>query len=122
LAANTSINFGSLGDVVGISAHLGLRLVNFYQSDARMGMHQDCDEADLKQPVISISLRDEALFQIGQMTKGGKTDSIWLRSGDVLRLGGNSRLIYHGIDRINSGSSPLLKYGGRINFTLRVVS
>ena len=97
-------------------------LVNFYQSDARMGMHQDRDEADLKQPVISISLGDEALFRIGQMTRGGKTDSIWLRSGDVLRLGGESRLIYHGIDRINSGSSPLLKYGGRINLTLRVVS
>jgi alkylated DNA repair protein (DNA oxidative demethylase) len=97
-------------------------LVNFYQPDARMGMHQDRDEADFKQPVISISLGDEALFRIGQMTRGGKTDSIWLRSGDVLRLGGESRLIYHGIDRINSGSSTLLKYGGRINLTLRVVS
>ena len=97
-------------------------LVNFYQPDARMGMHQDCDEVDFKQPVISISLGDEALFRIGQKTRGGKTDSIWLRSGDVLRLGGEARLIYHGIDRINSGSSPLLKYGGRINLTLRVVS
>ena len=56
------------------------------------------------------------------MTKGGKTDSIWLRSGDVLLLGGEARLIYHGIDRINSGSSTLLKYGGRINLTSRVVS
>ena len=97
-------------------------LVNFYQPDARMGMHQDRDEVDFKQPVISISLGDEALFRIGQTTRGGKTDSIWLRSGDVLRLGEEARLIYHGIDRINSGSSPLLKYGGRINLTLRVVS
>ena len=97
-------------------------LVNFYQPNARMGMHQDRDEADFKQPVISISLGDEALFRIGQKTRGGKTDSIWLRSGDVLRLGGEARLIYHGIDRIKSGSSSLLKYGGRINLTLRVVS
>ena len=97
-------------------------LVNFYQPDARMGMHQDRDEVDFQQPVISISLGDEALFRIGQKTRGGKTDSIWLRSGDVLRLGGEARLIYHGIDRINSGSSPLLKNGGRINLTLRVVS
>jgi alkylated DNA repair protein (DNA oxidative demethylase) len=72
-------------------------LVNFYQPDARMGMHQDRDEVDFKQPVISISLGDEALFRIGQKTRGGKTDSIWLRSGDVLRLGGEARLIYHGM-------------------------
>ncbi|MDG2405436.1 MAG: alpha-ketoglutarate-dependent dioxygenase AlkB, partial [Paracoccaceae bacterium] len=69
-------------------------LVNFYQPDARMGMHQDRDEVDFQQPVISISLGDEALFRIGQKTRGGKTDSIWLRSGDVLRLGGEARLIY----------------------------
>ena len=97
-------------------------LVNFYQTGARMGMHQDRDEADLTEPVVSISLGDEALFRIGKLTRGGKTDSMWLRSGDVIRLGGEARLIYHGIDRINSGSSPLLKNGGRINLTLRVVS
>ena len=122
MAAHTSISFGSLGAVVGISAQPGLLPSQFYQPDARMAMHQDRDEVDFKQPVISISLGDEALFQIGQKTRGGKTDSIWLRSGDVLRLGGEALLIYHGIDRINSGSSPLLKNGGRINLTLRVVS
>jgi alkylated DNA repair protein (DNA oxidative demethylase) len=97
-------------------------LVNFYQNSARMGMHQDRDEGDFTQPVVSISLGDEALFRIGKVARGGKTDSIWLRSGDVIRLGEEARLIYHGIDRINSGSSTLLKNGGRINLTLRVVS
>ena len=97
-------------------------LVNFYQNSARMGMHQDRDEGDFTQPVVSISLGDEALFRIGGVAKGGKTESIWLRSGDVIRLGGDARLIYHGVDRINSGSSTLLKNGGRINLTLRVVS
>ena len=97
-------------------------LVNFYQKGARMGLHQDRDEADFNQPVLSISLGDEALFRIGNLAKGGKTKSIWLRSGDVLRMGGQSRLIYHGIDRIKSGSSTLLKNGGRVNLTLRVVS
>jgi len=97
-------------------------LVNFYQTGARMGLHQDRDEADFNQPVLSISLGDEALFRIGNETKGGKTESLWLRSGDVIRLGGAARLIHHGIDRIKSGSSTLLKNGGRINLTLRVVS
>ena len=67
------------------------------------------------------SLGDEALFRIGNETKGGKTESLWLRSGDVIRLGSAARLIHHGIDRIKSGSSTLLKTGGRINLTLRVV-
>ena len=97
-------------------------LVNYYKKDARMGLHQDRDEADFNQPVLSISLGDEALFRIGNLAKGGKTKSIWLRSGDVLRMGGRSRLVYHGIDRVKSGSSTLLKNGGRVNLTLRVVS
>ena len=87
-----------------------------------MGLHQDRDEADFNQPVLSISLGDEALFRIGNETKGGKTESLWLRSGDVIRLGGAARLIHHGIDRTKTGSSTLLKNGGRINLTLRVVS
>ena len=87
-----------------------------------MGLHQDRDEADFNQPVLSISLGDEALFRIGNETKGGKTESLWLHSGDVVCLGGAARLFHHGIDRIESGSSTLLKNVGRINLTLRVVS
>lgn len=96
-------------------------LVNFYDEGARMGMHQDKDEADFSQPVVSISLGDEGLFRIGGVEKGGKTQSTWLRSGDVLVLGGDARLAYHGVDRIKFGTSTLLKDGGRINLTLRVV-
>jgi len=96
-------------------------LVNFYEADARMGLHQDRDEADFTMPVLSISLGDDALFRIGGSQKGGKTQSIWLRSGDVVILGGAARLAYHGIDRVRPNSSTLLANGGRINLTLRVV-
>ncbi len=95
-------------------------LVNFYGEGAKMGMHQDKDEAKLDWPVVSISLGDEALFRVGQTTRGGPTKSIWLRSGDVAVLSGDARLAYHGIDRIKFGSSTLLPDGGRINVTLRV--
>ncbi|MEO1680878.1 MAG: alpha-ketoglutarate-dependent dioxygenase AlkB [Pseudomonadota bacterium] len=95
-------------------------LVNFYDADARMGLHQDRDEADFAHPVVSISLGDEALFRIGNQTRGGKTQSVWLRSGDVVVMGGEARLVYHGVDRIRPGSSTLLPNGGRINLTLRV--
>lgn len=96
-------------------------LVNFYGADARMGMHQDRDEADFSWPVLSVSLGDDGLFRIGNDTRGGRTESVWLSSGDVVVMGGEARLRYHGIDRIRPGSSTLLPDGGRINLTCRVV-
>lgn len=96
-------------------------LLNYYGEGARMGLHQDRDEADFSWPVLSISLGDEGLLRIGNPTRGGSTVSHWLRSGDVVVMGGDARLTYHGVDRINFASSSLLSGGGRINLTLRVV-
>ena len=96
-------------------------LINFYGEGARMGLHQDRDEANFDWSVVSISLGDDALFRVGGTERGGKTESIWLQSGDVAVMGGPARLNYHGIDRIKFGSSSLLKEGGRLNITLRVV-
>ncbi len=96
-------------------------LINFYDADAKMGLHQDKDEADFSWPVVSISLGDDALFRIGNVERGGSTESVWLSSGDVVVMGGAARLRHHGVDRIRPGSSSLLKDAGRINLTLRVV-
>ena len=95
-------------------------LVNYYGDGARMGLHQDKDEATLDWPVLSISLGDDALFRVGGMARRDPTQSAWLRSGDVAVIGGPARLAFHGIDRIKFGSSDLLKSGGRLNLTLRV--
>ena len=97
-------------------------LVNFYDDTAKMGLHQDRDEQDFAAPVISVSLGDEARFKIGGVNRGGKTQTISLRSGDVLVMGGASRLAFHGIDRIYPRTSTLLNNGGRINLTLRRVN
>ncbi|MGR3761206.1 alpha-ketoglutarate-dependent dioxygenase AlkB family protein [Roseobacteraceae bacterium NS-SX3] len=97
-------------------------LLNYYGEGARMGLHQDKDEADFSYPVVSISLGDDGLFRIGNRTRGGKTESVWLNSGDVVVMGGEARLTYHGVDRIRFKSSKLLPKGGRINLTLRVVT
>lgn len=96
-------------------------LINFYGIGARMGLHQDRDEGDFDWPVISLSLGDEGLFRIGNVKKGGPTESVWLKSGDVIVMGGAARLAHHGVDRIRHGSSRLLPNGGRVNVTLRVV-
>lgn len=97
-------------------------LVNFYDGDARMGLHQDRDEAEFDAPVVSVSLGDACLFRIGDTTRDGPTKSFRLQSGDVVVLGGDSRLAFHGVDRIYPSTSALLRNGGRINLTLRRVT
>lgn len=96
-------------------------LVNWYGPGAKMGLHQDRDEGDFSAPVVSISLGDEALFRMGGVDRAEGTQSVWLRSGDVVVMGGAARLAWHGVDRVRHGSSTLLPQGGRINLTLRVV-
>lgn len=93
-------------------------LVNLYRDGAKMGLHQDRDEADMEAPVLSISLGDAALFRIGP-AGSGPTRSLRLNSGDICALSGPARLARHGIDRAIAGSSSLVPGGGRINLTLR---
>lgn len=93
-------------------------LVNLYQETARMGLHQDRDEADHEAPVLSVSLGDTAVFRVGPAGRG-PTRSLKLGSGDVCALTGPSRMARHGIDRLLAGSSRLVPGGGRINLTLR---
>ncbi|MBL3550940.1 alpha-ketoglutarate-dependent dioxygenase AlkB family protein [Rhodovulum sulfidophilum] len=107
--------------VTGLARAPDCCLVNLYRDGAKMGLHQDRDEADFSWPILSVSLGDEARFRIGDVTRGGPTESLWLKSGDVLAMRGAARLIHHGIDRVRGGSSTLIEGGGRINLTLRVV-
>jgi alkylated DNA repair protein (DNA oxidative demethylase) len=98
-------------------------LINVYSAKARMGLHRDADEADLDAPVVSISLGDDCLFRVGGRSRGGPTRAFRLGSGDVVVLAGESRLAYHGVDRIYPGTSTLtLPEGARINLTLRRVT
>ena len=97
-------------------------LVNLYRCGARMGLHQDRDEAALDAPVLSVSLGDDALFRIGGTTRRGATKSVRLRSGNVVVFGGPARLAFHGIDRVIPTTSALIPGGGRINLTLRRVT
>ena len=109
-------------DLTGDAALPQACLVNFYDTSARMGLHQDRDESDFSAPVLSVSLGDACLFRIGGTERGQPTRSFRLESGDIVILGGESRLAFHGVDRIYPDSSTLLKDGGRINLTLRRVT
>jgi DNA oxidative demethylase len=98
-------------------------LVNVYQADGKLSLHRDYDEADFKWPIVSFSLGTDAEFVLGGMTRTGPTIPICLSSGDVLVIGGESRLRYHGVKKIRPGTSPVfhpvLPKEGRINLTVR---
>jgi len=106
-------------EVAGASGPPDACLVNLYREGARMGLHQDKDEADFNFPVLSVSLGDTAVFRLGGASRRDPTASVRLASGDVCVLAGPARLAHHGIDRVLSGSSRLVPGGGRINLTLR---
>ena len=97
-------------------------LINYYHPAAKMGLHQDRDEVDFAAPVVSLSLGDSCLFRVGGSKRSDPTRSVRLSSGDAVVLGGDSRLAFHGVDRIEPGTSTLLPEGGRINLTMRRVT
>ncbi|PLW76220.1 alpha-ketoglutarate-dependent dioxygenase AlkB [Cohaesibacter celericrescens] len=109
-------------EVTGYSHSPQACLINYYSADAKMGLHVDSDEKDMKAPILSISLGDDARFRLGGTERSAATKSFLLRSGDILILDGADRMAYHGVDRIDAGTSALLREPGRINLTIRRVT
>lgn len=97
-------------------------LVNHYVAGAKLGSHVDGDEDETSAPVLSISLGDTAIFHVGGLKRADPKSRMTLRSGDIVILGGQARLAYHGLDRILPATSDLVPFGGRINLTLRRVT
>ncbi|MCJ2100894.1 MULTISPECIES: alpha-ketoglutarate-dependent dioxygenase AlkB [Methylobacterium] len=105
-------------------------LINLYGPGSRMGLHQDRDEADLTVPVLSLSLGASALFRYGGLKRTDPTRSVRLSDGDALVIGGASRLIHHGVDRLypaddlfgGPAAPSFLPPGSRCNLTLRRVT
>jgi alkylated DNA repair protein (DNA oxidative demethylase) len=94
-------------------------LINFYQPGARMGLHQDRDEKDFAQPIVTFSLGDDADFLIGGQRRTDKAAALIVRSGDALIMGPPARLLFHGVRKIHPGTSPLADLAGRISLTFR---
>ncbi|MBL1256353.1 alpha-ketoglutarate-dependent dioxygenase AlkB [Methylocystis sp. Sn-Cys] len=102
-------------------------LVNVYAADAKMGLHQDRDEADVAAPILSLSLGADCRFRLGGRKRADKTTALTLSSGDALILSGPARLCFHGVDRILPSiltplPAPLAGQGARVNLTLRRVT
>ncbi|TWC71486.1 DNA oxidative demethylase AlkB [Herbaspirillum sp. SJZ099] len=90
-------------------------LVNRYEPGARMSLHQDKNELDMAQPIVSLSLGLPATFLFGGMERSERPRRMRLDSGDVVVWGGPARLLFHGVDPLAEGEHPLT---GRCRYNL----
>jgi len=101
-----------------------LCILNFYDANGRMGLHQDKDESPASLaaglPVVSVSVGDTARFLFGGLSRRDPVEAIALASGDAFVFGGPARLRYHGVSRILPGTAPPeIGLAGRYNLTFR---
>jgi len=93
-------------------------LINRYEPGARLTLHQDKNERDITQPIVSVSLGLSATFQFGGLKRTDKVTRYALHHGDVAVWGGPSRLFFHGVTPLKDGNHPHLGRT-RINLTFR---
>jgi alkylated DNA repair protein (DNA oxidative demethylase) len=94
-------------------------LINFYDTGAKMGLHLDKDERDFSQPIVTITLGDEADFLVGGPARSDKAQAFRFYSGDVLVMGGAGRMLFHGVRKVFAGTSPIAGVTGRTSLTFR---
>lgn len=114
----------SLARHAGMTIEPDICIVNHYGPAGRMGLHQDKDESAASIaagiPIVSVSLGDTGRFLLGGTRRRDPVASILLQSGDAFVFGGPARLRYHGLSRIQAGTSPAwLSLQGRLNLTFR---
>ena len=108
----------------GMTLDPDLCILNYYDAEGRMGLHQDKDESERSiaagLPVVSVSLGDTARFLFGGQRRKEPVEPRMLESGDAFVFGGPARLRFHGVSRIIPGTAPPeLDLTGRFNLTFR---
>ncbi len=124
LPANLKALANRIAEAAGMALDADLAIVNYYDADGRMGLHQDKDESEASLaaglPVVSMSLGDTARFLFGGLRRKEPVASRLLESGDAFVFGGPARLRYHGVSRIIPGTAPPeIGLVGRLNLTFR---
>jgi DNA alkylation damage repair protein AlkB len=115
---------GEIAASAGMTLDADLCILNYYEADGRMGLHQDKDESPESiaagVPVVSVSIGDTARFLFGGIRRKEPVEALALESGDAFVFGGPARLRYHGVSRILPGTAPpSLDMTGRLNLTFR---
>lgn len=100
------------------SFHPDACLINRYSPGSKMGLHQDRDEQDFSQPIVSVSLGLPITFNFGGDSRNDPTIKVKLQHGDVVVFGGESRLAFHGVGTLRRGQHEMTG-NSRFNLTLR---
>jgi DNA oxidative demethylase len=113
-----------ISTAAGMTVDADVCILNYYETEGRMGLHQDKDESERSiaagLPVVSVSLGDTARFLFGGLRRKDPVEARPLESGDAFVFGGPARLRYHGVSRIMPGTAPPeLGMSGRFNLTFR---
>lgn len=113
-----------IAETAGMPFDPDLCILNYYDREGRMGLHQDKDESEASiaagLPVVSVSVGDAARFLFGGLRRHDPVGAVRLESGDAFVFGGPLRLCYHGVSRIEPGTAPPeLRMEGRFNLTFR---
>ncbi len=121
---NSALLAARVATSVGMTLDADICILNYYDADGRMGLHQDKDEGERSLaaglPVVSISIGDTAKFLFGGTRRRAPVSEFPLHSGDAFVFGGPARLCYHGVSRIIPGTAPKdLDLRGRYNLTFR---
>lgn len=123
--AMPSLLFDTAAQLADLAGYAGFApdacLINHYTPGAQMGLHQDRDEKDFSQPIVSLSLGLSAKFVIGGLNRRDPTRSIPLDDGDAIVFGGVARLLFHGVRPLKSGHHLMLG-DSRINLTFRAAA
>jgi alkylated DNA repair protein (DNA oxidative demethylase) len=98
-------------------------LINRYSVErrGRLGLHRDEDERDRSQPIVTLSLGADAVFLAGGLTRRDSVERVIVGSGDVVVMGGRSRMAYHGVDRLLPTLGTPMAEGLRLSVTARRV-
>jgi alkylated DNA repair protein (DNA oxidative demethylase) len=111
-------------EAAGMSLDADVCIMNYYDGEGRMGLHQDKDEGERALaagvPIVSVSLGDTARFLFGGLRRRDPVEATQLESGDLFVFGGPARLRFHGVTRVLPGTAPpALGIDGRFNLTFR---
>jgi alkylated DNA repair protein (DNA oxidative demethylase) len=93
-------------------------LINRYVPGNRLSLHQDKDERDFSQPIVSVSLGMSAVFLFGGHSRGDRSIRVPLMHGDVAVWGREDRLRFHGVLRLEEDPHAVLG-AQRVNLTFR---
>src|SRR2546428_443900 len=122
LPGNLKALAGEIAGSAGMTLDADLCILNYYEADGRMGLHQDKDEGEQSIaagiPVVSISIGDTARFLFGGLKRKEPVKAFALESGAPFAFGAPARRRHHGVSRILPGTSPPeLGISGRVNLT-----